>query len=78
MTIGPLVKIAIYFNFSGPIASALSARFSCRSVVMFGGVLAMTSLILSGYAMNVEFLYFSYGVLGGIKILKCKESRRQN
>lgn len=49
----------------GPIASALCHRFSCRTVVFWGTVLTVLGQILSAFAPNIEFLYFSYSIVGG-------------
>ena len=65
-----MVISAIFYEFygsfvSGPIASASATRFSCRRVVMIGGLLASFSICFSGYANSLLFLYFIYGVIGG-------------
>ncbi|XP_045199293.2 monocarboxylate transporter 12-like [Mercenaria mercenaria] len=49
----------------GPVASALCHRFSCRSVVFWGSILCFIGLLISAFAPNLEFLYFSYCVVGG-------------
>ncbi|KAL8559816.1 hypothetical protein ACOMHN_030152 [Nucella lapillus] len=50
----------------GPFATAVSNRFSVRTSVMAGAFLFATALIVSGFAPNVAFLIFSYGLLQGI------------
>ncbi|KAL8559770.1 hypothetical protein ACOMHN_030106 [Nucella lapillus] len=50
----------------GPFATALSNRFSVRTSVMAGAFLFATALIVSGFAPNVAFLIFCYGLLQGI------------
>ncbi|XP_052230056.1 monocarboxylate transporter 13-like isoform X1 [Dreissena polymorpha] len=49
----------------GPVASALCHRFSCRTVVFFGSIVAFLGMFVSAFAPNIEFLYFSYAVVGG-------------
>ena len=58
----------ILFIFTGPLASALCNRFTCRTVVMVGGVLLCVGVLVSGFAPSLEFLYFSYSLIGGKKI----------
>lgn len=53
----------------GPLASALCNRFSCRTVVMAGGVVLCAGVLISAFAPNLEFLYFSYSFTGGKTIL---------
>lgn len=50
----------------GPLGSALCNRFSCRTVVFWGTVMTVVGQILSAYAPNIEFTYFSYSTIGGI------------
>lgn len=54
---------------AGPLASALCNRFSCRTVVMAGGVVLCAGVLISAFAPNLEFLYFSYSFIGGKTIL---------
>uniref|UniRef100_A0A646QDR5 Monocarboxylate transporter 9 n=1 Tax=Hemiscolopendra marginata TaxID=943146 RepID=A0A646QDR5_9MYRI len=61
----PGLTFALY-NLLGPVASALSNRFSCRFTTTLGGLCAALGLALSYFATSIEFLYFSYGLLGGI------------
>ena len=58
----------VLFIFTGPLASALCNRFTCRTVVMAGGVLLCVGVLVSGFAPSLEFLYFSYSLIGGKKI----------
>ena len=51
---------------SGPIASALSNRFTCRSVVMVGGVIAASGYILSYFATSLLYMYVTAGFLTGL------------
>lgn len=61
----PGLTFALY-NLLGPLASALSNRYSCRMTTLLGGFSASLGLALSYFATSIEFLYFSYGLLGGI------------
>lgn len=45
--------------------SALANRYGFRSVTIAGAVLASAGFALSSLAESIEFLYFSYGILGG-------------
>jgi len=47
---------------TGPIASALCNRFSCRSAVIVGGLITAVGVLISGFTPNLWFLYFSYGL----------------
>ncbi|WAR31082.1 MOT12-like protein [Mya arenaria] len=50
---------------SGPVATAMCNRWSCRSVVLLGSVLCFIGIVISAFAPNIEFLYFSYSIVGG-------------
>lgn len=50
----------------GPVGSALCNRFSIRNVTMLGSFLASLSLFVSAFSTNLNVLYFTYGVLGGL------------
>ncbi|KAL5012611.1 hypothetical protein ScPMuIL_011162 [Solemya velum] len=50
----------------GPLSNALSRRYTCRLVVMTGGVVFTIGMLLSAFTPNLPFLYFSYGIIGGI------------
>ncbi|XP_071115558.1 monocarboxylate transporter 12-like [Haliotis cracherodii] len=50
----------------GPLSSAFSNRFSSRVATMIGGLFMTVGVLISGFAPNLIFLYFSYGVIGGI------------
>ena len=55
-----------FYLIIGPVVSALANVFGCRKTTLFGSVLASTGFILSYFAQNVETLYLTFGVLGGI------------
>lgn len=48
-----------------PAASALSARFSHRSVVTIGGLMCSLGVIMGSLARNVVDLYLTVGLLNG-------------
>ncbi|KAL5013010.1 hypothetical protein ScPMuIL_011561 [Solemya velum] len=50
----------------GPVSSALSNRFSCRSVVIAGSLIFTLSFLISAFSPSLYFLYFSYSTVGGI------------
>ncbi|KAK3087201.1 hypothetical protein FSP39_003061 [Pinctada imbricata] len=50
----------------GPLASALCNRFSCRTVVMVGGILCAIGTFFSGFADQIWPLYITYALVGGI------------
>lgn len=61
----PQRPIVFVFINTGPLASVISTKKSCRFATMLGGLSAAIGLALSYFATSVEFLYFSYGILGG-------------
>ncbi|KAK3095274.1 hypothetical protein FSP39_012542 [Pinctada imbricata] len=50
----------------GPIASALTNRYGCRKVTIIGALIASSGFILSLFAPNIYYLYFSFGILSGL------------
>ncbi|XP_078001101.1 monocarboxylate transporter 12-like [Glandiceps talaboti] len=50
---------------SGPPAAILTSKFGSRVVIMAGGVLSTTGIVLSTFAPSLAFLYFTYGILVG-------------
>lgn len=50
---------------AAPVASALSARLSHRSVVIIGGLICSTGVITGTFARNLTELYFTVGFLNG-------------
>ncbi|XP_015929018.1 monocarboxylate transporter 12-B [Parasteatoda tepidariorum] len=49
----------------GPFASGLTNQFGCRTVTIVGALLACFGLIVSTFAPNITFLYFSIGLCTG-------------
>ncbi|XP_069121010.1 monocarboxylate transporter 12-like [Argopecten irradians] len=50
----------------GPVASILSNKYSCRSVVVAGGLLVSIGVFVSGFGPSIAFLYCSYGLCCGL------------
>jgi MFS family permease len=55
-----------FSDFTGPLASGLSNRFSERTVIMMSGLVLAVSMILTGLAPNIYYTFLSFGILGGI------------
>lgn len=55
-----------FYLLAGPFVSALANRYGFRPVTIVGACFAAASFGLSYYATSVEFLFISYGFLGGI------------
>lgn len=49
----------------GPIASMLTNKFGCRIVTIVGTIIAASGFILSIFAPNIYFMYFSFGIVAG-------------
>ncbi|KAH3795789.1 hypothetical protein DPMN_149350 [Dreissena polymorpha] len=50
----------------GPLSSALSSRFSCRTMVVVGGVLTAAGWCITGYMPRIEYMFITYGLLAGV------------
>lgn len=50
---------------AAPIASALSVRFSHRSVVIIGGLICSVGVVIGAFARNMTELYLTVGFLNG-------------
>ncbi|KAE9413257.1 hypothetical protein Angca_006266, partial [Angiostrongylus cantonensis] len=50
----------------GPIASALANMYGCRAIVITGSLLSFFGFICSTIAPQIAFLYFSFGLVGGV------------
>lgn len=51
----------------GIVAAMLINKYGCRVTTIVGGILTSSGLVLSFFAPNVYFLYFSLGVVSGKK-----------
>ncbi|GFT63003.1 monocarboxylate transporter 12 [Nephila pilipes] len=52
-------------NFTGPIASALITKYSCRTVSFLGSLISCIGLLLSLAVPSVEYLYLTLGLITG-------------
>lgn len=59
------------FHLGAPLASALSVHLSQRSVIMIGGLLAASGMIVSSLGLSLPWMYVSMGVLQGLGISLC-------
>lgn len=51
----------------GPVCSVCVSSFGVRAVTIFSGFLVAGGLMLSSFAPNIYFLFFSYGIVVGKK-----------
>nr|CAD7454484.1 unnamed protein product [Timema tahoe] len=51
---------------NGPFVSALANRYGFRLVTILGSILGTVGFLASSFATDVEFLFVSYGIIGGI------------
>lgn len=50
----------------GPLASILTNKYGCRVTTIAGAIIAAAGFILSLFAPNLYFLYFSFGIMSGL------------
>ncbi|XP_046564476.1 monocarboxylate transporter 12-like [Haliotis rubra] len=50
----------------GPVSNALSVRFTCRTVVIIGGLLIGTGFIGTAFIPTFPWLYVTYGLMAGM------------
>lgn len=55
-----------FYLMVGPFVSGLANRYGFRTVSLIGAVLGGCSFVISSFATSVEFLYLTYGIMGGI------------
>ncbi|KAH0534489.1 monocarboxylate transporter 12 [Cotesia glomerata] len=55
-----------FYLMAGPFVSALANRYGFRLVAISGSVISCLAFVLSYFSTSIEFLYFSYGLIGGI------------
>lgn len=65
---------------AAPVASALSARYSHRSVVIMGGLICSLGVVLGAFARNLIELYLTVGFLNGewFEVNTHKQHKLQN
>ena len=49
---------------AGPFVSALANRYGFRLVAIMGSFISSGAFVLTYFATSIEFMYFSYGILG--------------
>lgn len=54
-----------FYLMAGPFVSALANRYGFRFVAIIGSIVGAAAFVLSYFATSIEFLWISYGVLGG-------------
>ncbi|XP_043278418.1 uncharacterized protein [Venturia canescens] len=57
-----------FYLMAGPFVSALANRYGFRLVAILGSVVSCLAFILSYFSWSVEYMYITYGVLGGIGV----------
>ncbi|XP_077985948.1 monocarboxylate transporter 12-like [Glandiceps talaboti] len=61
-----ILSVATFTLFSfGPVANITVKKIGYRCTVVIGGILSSLGFVLSAFAPNLEFLYFSFGLLTG-------------
>lgn len=58
-----------YIVFSAPIFAALSDIWSCRAMVVAGGIIAALGLFIASFSRSLQMIIFAYGVLFGMLCL---------
>ncbi|XP_011171219.1 monocarboxylate transporter 3 isoform X2 [Solenopsis invicta] len=55
-----------FYLMAGPFVSALANRYGFRLVAILGSVISCAAFVLAYFSTSIEFLYISYGAIGGI------------
>ncbi|XP_020297380.1 monocarboxylate transporter 12 isoform X2 [Pseudomyrmex gracilis] len=55
-----------FYLMAGPFVSALANRYGFRLVAILGSVISCFAFVLSYFSTSIEYLYISYGAIGGI------------
>lgn len=55
-----------FYLMVGPFVSALANRYGFRLVTILGSVISCIAFVLSYFSTSIEYLYISYGAIGGI------------
>ncbi|NXN18942.1 MOT7 protein, partial [Indicator maculatus] len=62
-----IVSICVFVQtFTAPLSTVLSNRFGHRLVVMAGGVLISTGMVIASFARNVVDMYVTIGLISGL------------
>ncbi|XP_019907794.2 monocarboxylate transporter 2 isoform X2 [Esox lucius] len=56
----------VVFHLGAPIASVLSMHFTQRSVIIVGGLLAASGMMLASLDLSLPWMYLSIGILQGL------------
>ncbi|VDI55170.1 monocarboxylate transporter 12-like isoform X1 [Mytilus galloprovincialis] len=56
---------------SGPIASTIINRYSCRVAMILGSLMLSTGLVLTGFVEDIKWTFFTFGILAGIGFGLC-------
>ncbi|XP_063164538.1 monocarboxylate transporter 3 [Candoia aspera] len=59
------IMLAMLYG-TGPVSSIMVNQFGCRPVMLVGGLLASSGMILASFTTNIIELYLSAGVLTGL------------
>ncbi|XP_069460554.1 monocarboxylate transporter 3 [Ambystoma mexicanum] len=59
------IMLAMLYG-TGPVSSILVNKYGCRPVMLIGGLLASSGMILASFATNILQLYLTAGVLTGL------------
>ncbi|XP_032898196.1 monocarboxylate transporter 1-like [Amblyraja radiata] len=59
------IMLAVMYA-GGPISSIMVNRYGSRPVVLLGGLLASSGMIIASFCNNIVELYFCIGVIGGL------------
>ncbi|XP_014278918.1 monocarboxylate transporter 9 isoform X4 [Halyomorpha halys] len=51
---------------AGPLVSALTNKFGCRTVCISGSIIGCAAFVLSTFSPDVNMLMITYGIMGGI------------
>lgn len=62
---GCLVNSHVVLCSVGPVSSILVNRYGSRPVVMVGGVMVGTAMVLASFGTSIMHLYLCVGVIGG-------------
>ncbi|KAL1131599.1 hypothetical protein AAG570_011213 [Ranatra chinensis] len=55
-----------FYLIAGPFVSGIANRYGFRCVSIMGSVIGSAAFVISSFAPNMQILFLSYGILGGI------------
>ncbi|XP_036123992.1 monocarboxylate transporter 7 [Molossus molossus] len=62
-----IISICVFFlTFTAPLSTVLSSRFGHRLVVMAGGLLVSTGMVVASFSRQVYHMYISIGIISGL------------